>query len=116
MPWRQFLGDRSRCLANILRVRTTGVKAAAAWVLGRIRHLTGENDALHLGLGIGLWNGRKQRLGVWMKGALEEVIGVRQLDDLTGVHNGNPISDMFDHSQIVSDEDVGKAETLLKIL
>ena len=39
-----------------------------------------------------------------------EVLAVRQLDDLSQVHDGDAVADVLHHAQVVRDEEVGQAE------
>jgi len=46
---------------------------------------------------------------------VEDRIGIGIFDYLAQVHHGNAIGDVFDHSQVVGDEQVRKPKALLKL-
>ncbi len=83
-----------------------------------IDHFTGEADALARTAQprVGDRHGREQRLGAGVPGACEERLGRGELDDAPDVHHGDPIADMLDDTQIMSDEDAGQAEFVLEVL
>ena len=49
-----------------------------------------------------------------MQGPLVEGTRSGQFDDLAQVHHRDPIADMPDHREIVSDEEIGQAELTLQ--
>ena len=50
-----------------------------------------------------------------MQGAAEDALLARQLDDAAQVHHRDPVPDVFDHRQIVGDEEVSQAEFFLQV-
>ena len=46
----------------------------------------------------------------------EQARGRPELDDATRVHHGDPVCDLSNDRQVVSDEDQGEAELLLQVL
>jgi hypothetical protein len=45
----------------------------------------------------------------------EQRLGVRGLDDGAEIHHGDPIGDVLHHGEIVRDEDVGEAKSVLQV-
>src|SRR6476659_811250 len=60
--------------------------------------------------------GRQQGLRIGMARLGEEPLGGRAFDDAAEIHDGNARRDMLHHRQIVADEDVSEAKSLLQIL
>ena len=50
-----------------------------------------------------------------MKGILIEAFGCGNFDDLTEVHYGNAVGDVFDDAEVVGDEQVGEVEGFLEV-
>ena len=50
-----------------------------------------------------------------MKGILVESLGCGDFNDLTEVHYGNAIGDVFDDAEVVGDEQVGEVEGFLEV-
>ena len=46
----------------------------------------------------------------------EEVLGATLLDDVSHIHHGDAVGDVFDHREVVRDEKIGEAELVLKVL
>src|SRR5262245_10435898 len=61
-------------------------------------------------------HGREQGLRVGMARLREDGLGRRALDDAPEVHDGDARGDVLHDGQIVTDENVGEAETLLQVL
>ena len=49
-------------------------------------------------------------------GDVEQRLPGRRLDDLAQVHDGDPVTHVLDDAQIVGDEEVGVAVSLLQLL
>lgn len=60
-------------------------------------------------------DGRQQRAGVGVSWGLEDLLGRRELDNLTQIHDRDAGAHLPDHGQVVGDEDVGEANPLLQI-
>jgi hypothetical protein len=67
-------------------------------------------------LGVGLQDGREQRLRVGMAGRVVDRIPAADLDDTARIHDPDPVRDMADDREIMRDEQVGEAELALQIL
>ena len=61
-------------------------------------------------------DGREQRLGVRMLRIAEQLIGGGDLHDLAQVHHRDTIANVFDHGQVVRDEQVREPELFLQLL
>ena len=53
---------------------------------------------------------RQQRLGVWVKRVCKDLLSVSLLDYLAEIHYRDPIGYVFDHRQIVRDEQISKIQ------
>src|SRR5688500_310020 len=104
MQWRNI--DRTTRLGN-------GAPSVerAAWrrVDGRGK-IAGKNDALLPGRGIEGWNGGNQCLGIGMSRFTEDLAGGATFDNFAKVHHENSFADVFDHGQVMRDEEVRKAK------
>ena len=50
-----------------------------------------------------------------MKGRPEECILLRELDDLSEIHDGDAVADVLDHREIMRNEEVGELQLLLQV-
>tara|TARA_R110002095_G_scaffold89494_1_gene78075 strand:- start:217 stop:372 length:156 start_codon:yes stop_codon:yes gene_type:complete len=48
--------------------------------------------------------------------AFKDVIGIPNFDDAAQVHDGNHRRDVSDNTQVVTDEEIGKSQSLLEFL
>ena len=60
-------------------------------------------------------NRRQERPGIGMQGILEHPPRGRQLDDLSDVHDRDPVRDMGNDREVVGDEEVGQTQLLLQV-
>src|SRR6476659_10599394 len=81
------LAVRHRLGADWLGERATRPQAAAAWNINWARDLAGEREGISLGLRIWLRHGSKQGAGVGMVRPVEQLGGLRFLDDDAEIHN-----------------------------
>ena len=86
------------------------MEAAAAGLPDRARYLAREDDALAPRAWIGERHCREQCLGIGMKGCPEECVLLRELDDLSEIHDGDPVADVLDHREIMRNEEVGEPQ------
>jgi hypothetical protein len=91
------------------------MEAAAAGRVDRARHLARKDNALAPRAWIGERRCREQRLGIGMKGRPEECVLLRELDDLSEIHDGDPVADVLDHREIMRNEEVGELQLLLQV-
>lgn len=77
----------------------SGMKVAAGLEGNRAWGLSFQDDSFSGGLHHWIWNrhSRKQCHGIRMPGKTVEVVPVGNLDNLSQVHDGNPMADMPDH-------------------
>ena len=80
------------------------------------RHLTGCHIVLCLSGVINTRNGRQQRLRIRMQRIAVNHLGRGVLDNAAQIHHGQVIADVFDHGQIVGDEQVCQMQFVLKVL
>ena len=88
------------------------VKPAAWWRAGRARHVASEHDSPAAAGRIDPRHRRKQGPGVGMQRCSVEHIGRGMLDDPPEVHHGHLVGQVFDHRQIVRDEEIREPELL----
>ena len=55
--------------------------------------------------GIGARHGRHERFGVGVERCQVERIDIGQFDDAAQVHDGDSVADVFDHREVVGNED-----------
>src|SRR5207248_10959350 len=79
---------------------TAWMKPTAGRGVDRAGHVTGQDHALPLLMAVWRWHRREERLGVRMLRTPIEVLAVRQLDDLSQVHDGDAGPDVLHHGQV----------------
>ena len=47
---------------------------------------------------------------------VEEIARLAQLDDLAGIHHGQPVGEVADQGHVVGDEEGGEADLALQLL
>ena len=90
-------------------------RATGGRTLGAGR-LAGCHDTSTSPAGVGLGNGREQRLGVGVRWSIEQLIDWSNFHDPPKIHHSYPVGDRIDDTQVMRDEQVGKAEAILQIL
>src|SRR5262245_49291046 len=106
---------RPLTFANALGMGAARVEMAAGRRCQRTGRISGQ-DAPRPALRRKHGNGREQGLRVGMARLREDRLGGRALDDAAEVHDGDTRGNVLHDGQIVADEDVGEAETLLQVL
>src|ERR1700731_2002293 len=86
--------------ANILRIWTARMEAAAAGRIYRARHFPRQLYALALYPRIDRWDRRKQCARIRMPRVGVNFIAARYLDDLAEIHYRDSIADVLDDAQI----------------
>src|SRR5829696_199085 len=99
-------------------VRATAPEAAARRGVHGRRHVAFEDHALALALDIGVWDRDRgeQGLGVGMQRVAVELVAGRHLYHHAEVHNPILVGDVFDHREVVGDEQVGQVPLPLEHL
>src|SRR5260370_30011421 len=92
------------------------MEAATRWWIQRAGHLARQLDALGTRRGVDCRNRGEQRARVRMAWIGIDFVTVRNFDDLAEIHNRNTLADVFDHAQVVRDEEIGQVQLLLQIL
>ena len=118
MAGRLLLEGRRLVSADVLDERAAGLEAAAGRRVEGVGDLALQNDPLARPLQrrVRYRHARQQRLGVRMERRVVDHIGVGELDQLSGVEDGDAVGDVAHDGEIVGDEQVGDAELALKIL
>jgi hypothetical protein len=99
--------------ASLSNIGTSGVKAAPRGDLKRAWNIHAQKAPFPRQGRVRDRNGIQQGPGVWMQGIPESLRPVGEFHDLSQVHDGDTVGDMFDHRQIMSDDDICEAETFL---
>ena len=92
------------------------MEATTRWRIQRAGHLARQLDALGTRSGINCRNRGEQCARVGMAWVGIDFVTVRNFDDLAEIHNRNTLADVFDHAQVVRDEEIGQVQLLLQIL
>lgn len=94
------------------------MEGAAGWGVERAGHIAGQQLDLSLPLQdwVGDGHGGKQCLSVRMKRTAVQLFLGRNLHNAAQVHDRNGVAQMFNHGQIVGDEDQGQIILLLESL
>ena len=109
-PGGNFLAAFVRCH------RASRMKRTAGRRMDRRGNIAAEDDSLPFGVGVHHRNRREQRLGVGMFRRGDNFAGGGEFDDFAQVHDHDPVADVLDHGEVVSDEQISKASFLLQIL
>ena len=114
------VGERGAHLAADLgRVRTARMEAAATRRRDRARDLALENNLLARRLlltRVDVRDRREERLGVRVDRPSVEVVRGRRLDDHAEIHHRDSIRDVVDDAEVVRDEDVRQVELVLEVV
>ncbi len=65
---------------------------------------------------IGCQHRIKQRPRIGMLRILKQAGGIGLFDNAAEIHHRDPAGDMFDHSQIVADDDIGQVKLLAQVI
>jgi hypothetical protein len=101
--------------AVVACVGAAGVEDAPAGQIGGVGHLAAEEDAAGADARVGGGHGGDQRLGVGVLRVAQEPFGLGDLDDSAGVHDADPVAEVFDDGQVVRDEQQRQAELALQL-
>src|SRR5207302_649564 len=107
---------RLKLLADIFRIRASRMEAATWRRIEWARRLAGGLDPFDTRTGINLRNRRQQCACIRMAGIRVDVVASRHFHDLAEVHDRHPLTDVFNHPQVMRDEKVGKPQLLLQVL
>lgn len=94
---------------------TTWVKMTPGRRVDRRRYFAAQDDSFPAGGGIEQRHGADQSLRVRVQRLSEQFACARGFNNSTKVHHKNPLTHVFDQSEIVSDEQVRDAPSLLQV-
>lgn len=80
--------------------------AAIGWV-DRIGQIPFEDNSAFPGPLPGTGNSREQCFGVGVRRSIKQIVFGGDFHDSTEIHDGNPVTDVFNDTQIVGDEQIG---------
>src|SRR5215469_8347359 len=106
---------RSRGFAFLNGNGASRMESAAGNFLGLRREVSFESDPEVAGADPGDWNGRQQRLSVWVKRVVKDVLRAGLFDNFTQVHYRDPVGYVPYDRQIVRNKEIGQAQALLKL-
>src|SRR5262245_21052961 len=95
-------------------LRTARMERASRGQAGQVRWLA--RDRVQRLLAAELRHRPEQRARVRVPGSIEELPHRRLLDDLAGVHHGDPVAHLCDDAEVVRHEDEGHARLSLDVL
>ena len=93
-------------------VPAAGAERAAGRHVQRTRHVAFKDDALARSCDIRVRNrnGRQKRLRIRVLRVLVQLVGVRDLDDLAEVHDGDALGNVPHDKKVMRDEQIRNAE------
>ena len=106
--------DRGLLPANGLRIFASRMKVTTRRGIGRVGHFALEDDAVGAKARIRYGDRRQEGLGIGMLRRREQFLGGRGLHDPADVHHRDPLADVLDDAQVVSNEEIGKPKSFLK--
>ena len=105
-----------RLMALVAGIGAAGGKAAARLGIDGRHHLALKQDALLGIVDIRGGDGGKQRLGIRVQRADEELLGGSRFHQLAQIHDADIMGNMPHHGKVVGDEQEGQAMLLLQLL
>jgi len=78
-------------------------------------YITSQNYSIGFSIQIGNRDGGEQRLGIRVPGADVYIPVGGHLDYFTQIHDGNSVTDILHHCQIMGDDDIGQVELILQV-
>src|SRR2546427_9821863 len=112
---RDLLLYRGLLSADGLRILAPGMEMTTRRGIRRIRYFALEDDPIGAKARIRYGDRRQEGLGIGMLGRREQFFGGCSLHDPADVHYRDPIADVLDDAQVVSDEEIRKPKSFLKL-
>src|SRR6058998_230999 len=100
--------------ADGLRILAPGIEMTTRRGIRRVRYFALENDPIGAKARIRYGDRRQEGLGIGMLGRREQFFVRCGLHDPADVHYRDPIADVLDDAQVVSDEEKGEPKSFLK--
>ena len=110
MVWSEESQRWDLCSTQFLGSWASGSKAAAARRVDRRGGFSVETEMTCARVMFDVRNRVEKRLSVWVKWLSVEKLRWTNLTESAEVHDGNAIADVFDDSEVMSDEEVREAE------
>ena len=108
MPGFDLTQIRHLLSAPVFGISAPWMERATARQVAGIGHFTGEQYRQDGSFRIGDRHGGNEGFGIGMAGMIEQVVYRRYFDQTAGVHNGHPIGDMPNHTEVVRDKEIGQ--------
>ena len=87
----------------------------AGWWIRRARKIALKQNLLSFRMAVRYRNRRQQSLCIWVRRIVKQLLLIRELHDMTEIHNHHTIRDVLDDTQIMRDKDVGHAHRFLQL-
>src|SRR6202521_280793 len=101
--------------ADGLRILAPGMEMTTRRGIGRVGYFALEDDPVGAKARIRFGDRRQEGFRIWMLRRREQFFGRRGLHDTADVHYRDPVADVLDDAQVVSDEEIGKPKSFLKL-
>jgi len=101
--------------ADGLRILAPGMEMTTRRGIGRVGYFALEDNPFGAKARIRFGDRRQKGLGIGMLRKREQFFGGRGLHDPADVHHRDPFADVLDDAEVVSDEEIGKPKSFLKI-
>src|SRR5512139_321114 len=116
VTWRNLAQLWRFCPALLDAESTAWMEVAAGGRIGRIGDISFQYDRRAALTGIRFGNGREQSFRIRMPGAVEKLFRASMFHQLSDVHHHNAVANVFDHAEIMRDEQIGEMEFALQVL
>ena len=100
----------------ILTIDAAGVKVTAGWWIDGTGDVTLQDLTVFFQTWVRDGNRRKKGFGIGVFGIFVQFAAGRHLHNLAQIHNRHPIAHILDHTQIVSDNQIGELKFTLEVL
>jgi len=99
--------------ADGLRILAPGMEMTTRRGIGRVGYFALEDDPVGAKAWIRFGDRRQEGLGIGMLRRREQFFGRRGLHDPADIHHRDPVADVLDDAQVVSDEEIGESKSFL---
>ena len=113
---RGFDPFRDLVLADLGAVPAAGMEFTAAWWVHRAGNVSFEDLDLLSGFHIRGRDRVHQRFGVGVERMIEDLLRIRQFNNIAEVHDADAVGDVLYNGHIMGDEQIGKVLLFLEVL
>ena len=108
---RNLFQHRRLLPAHGLRILAPRMEMTTRRRIGRVCYFALKDDAVGAKARIRFGDRRQEGFGIGMLRKREQLFGRRGLHDSADVHYSDPVADVLDDAQVVSDEEIGKPKS-----